>query len=218
MESGSVGGKLEQACEQLAAIPGGWRAFFLLEGTVADAQETVVLLPWAPVQRPGTMTRVFQFDRGIVITTGGQLSDDEGRLLFDVHQALGDKASRALIVPPMNASPKLVRRMYDRHCVPTFPTDTLPNARGYWALAVFFVVGTLYAARFGLRAGQRSGTSIIDNGLFLVMFATGILLSVGFALVGWRTHSRFVEAMSDPERVVNSCWGLSVPSPPPGNT
>lgn len=212
----SVAQKLEHACQQLE-VPGSWRVFLLIDGTAADAQEIADLWPWASSQRAQTMTRVFRFQRGLAIVTGGTLSDDEGRLVFDTHEALEDKATAALIVPPTNASPKLIKRMYARGLVPTFPTDPLPNARGYWALCAFFVFGTLYAVRFVSRASRSSGAAMATTLPFLVMVLAGLVGAAGFAMLAWRTRNRFIAAMSDPVRVAHCSWGLSAPPPPRGN-
>jgi hypothetical protein len=207
----TIAQQLEHSCEQLGSMTNAWRAFFLIDGSAWDAQKISAQLPWASTQRANTITRVFQFPRGMALVSGGLLSDDEGRLLFGVHRELGAKAIVALVVPPTSAAVDLVNLMYERRCLPVFPTGQLPNARGYWALATFFLLGTLYAVRFLIRVSVALRE---DVWFALGSVLTGAVLTAVAAWFGWRTRKRFTAAISDPARIANSCWGYSVPSPP----
>src|SRR5262245_19952155 len=105
--------------DALAAVDriGLWRAFILLPPETAitllppampDADALVESLPWVEngVPRPGTVARLYKSRKWIALVTGGELTNDEGALLFKINDQLKSIALRVFIVPPASASKK----------------------------------------------------------------------------------------------------------------
>ncbi len=207
---------LEDACDQLDAVNATWRAFFLIPADASEAQEVVAALPWVSdgAPRAGTVVRIMQSEKGLMVVTGGQLSDGEGAVLLDIQAALADTGTQCFIVPSATASEQLVRRIRTTGCAPSLPDAPLPDARKWFGLAAFMLGATFYGlrvvSRSARRAAARGGISLdfTWSWQMTVVLIVGLAASLGFAAAAWVTYQRREEAVSDPIRRVAARWAL----------
>jgi len=206
--------RVEDALEELERL-GGWRAFLLLPPEAADAEAIVEALPWVEqgAPRPGTAVRIFKLQGGLVVATGGHLSDEEGAHLFGVHEQLKDIVARespgsrylAYIIPPQSAAPALVARMYEAGLAPSLPTGKLPNPRGWAGLGGVLLLGGSVMAR-----ALRRTTPADSTGFRLVLLGLLALVAICGVLY-WVQNRKLQDILSDPVRVAATRWAPNLP-------
>jgi hypothetical protein len=184
----------------------GWRARLVLPPEAADAEALVSALPWVVdgAPRPGTIVRLFEVREGLLLVTGGALSDEEGAYLFEIQERLKDIATHVLIVPPAQASPSLVDRMYASHAAPAVPTDKLPNPRGWAGL------GSVFLMFLGAMAyGARNADTVSFEARALLGAALALAMLCG--LMWARSDRRLSEMLSDPLSAMAARWAAICP-------
>lgn len=191
---------VKDALEEVKSLR-GWRAFFMMAPEAADANGIVETLPWAAggVARPGTAVRLIAAGGGkLIVITGGALSDDEGRLLFEFRDKLRDALLSAYVLPSRSAASELITLMYESGSAPGVPTTELPNVRIFditavAALCIFYVI------KWG-KDEQLLPLLIISFVIFLMS-----------SLIAWRKRKQLATIMNDPEYLVASSWSADLP-------
>jgi hypothetical protein len=194
---------VEDALDELDRLS-GWRAMFLFPPEAADADAIVEALPWVKdaAPRKGTVVRLLKVRHGLLLVTGGVLSDEEGALLFDIRERLADIVKRALVVPPRTAARSLVKRMYHDDLLPIMPLDRLPNTSGWQVMSIV----TLAIPAAISRSVRRIPTEMLDMESFRLTMLAGLVLALIFYLFMKYQGKRRDDMRPDPFRAASGRW------------
>jgi len=211
-------GRVKHALEELDAM-GGWRALIVLPPEAADAEALIDALPWVEngTARFGSLVRLFKVNNGLVLLTGGVLTDEEGARLFDMHEQLKGVATSAFVVPPASAPRSFIARMYDTGAAPRLPvTENLPDPRiwsnlrttffVFW-LAIFVAKLTLPIV-FAVPPGAQDARPPL--GLQILSFLS-FWTAVGCWSVSWSKTRALERILEDPARMTAMRWALTLP-------
>lgn len=195
--------RVEDALDELDRLH-GWRALLVLPPEAADPDALLGALPWVQegAARPGTSVRLFQVRHGLLLVTGGALSDEEGAQLFEIHERLKDVVKQVIIMPPPAAAQPLIARMYESGVAPVLPSDKLPNARGWAGLGATALV----AAGLTTRVSKNARVPLTP------IWATLAVLAVVCGILWWIRDRQLREILSDPFRSAATRWAPMAPS------
>jgi hypothetical protein len=174
-----------------------------------DADALVESLPWVEngVPRPGTVARLCKSRKWIALVTGGELTKDEGALLFKINEQLKSIAWRVFIVPPANASKNLIARMHKAGVAPPTPIpEELLLKRAPWGWRLWFLlVGSCFSGLSFIVAfiSGESGSKRSIIGLFLSFIGFAFSAYVGMG----RHKARYLEEFrNNPRRNAQERW------------
>jgi hypothetical protein len=192
-------GKLGEALDELDSL-GGFRVFIHLPGDASDASALAAALPWVVgdgVPRDGTIVRVFARKSGVVVATGGDLTDAELEGLERVRASIADVLKTMWVLPPRGSPAPTYERLEAAGLLPPEPPKRTYQPWGLRAVAILCLM--LAAALF--RLGRRSGTP------FFAYVAVGIgLLGVTmFAVSFFWQAARDIEN-ENPSALVAQRW------------
>jgi hypothetical protein len=201
---------LKGALQELDVMT-GWRALILLPPAAANAEGILEVLSWIEKGAPrfGTTMHLFDVKQGLVLVTGGVLTEKEGVSLFDIHDQLKGVATRMFVVPPASAPQALIARMYDTGAAPLPPVaESLPSSRIWSILCGTELLMCLILLAAGSAAGAR-GDHAADP-----LFKGGGILFWAAVLSGikvWLQKRKLREALEEPVRMAQMQWGPTLP-------
>jgi hypothetical protein len=168
----------------------------MLAPEAADANGIVEALPWAEggVSRPGTAVRLLAREGKLVVVTGGALSDEEGRFLFEIPEKLRDVLLSAYIVPPQSAASELITHMYESESAPSLPTIQLPKVREFDGISsVMLFLGFLIKS--------------VSPVAGIIAF----VISLTCVIIARLNNSKLNTILADPEYIVATRWSTGLP-------